>query len=300
MTYFGPDGALYQKGIRLTQKDWDCISYVAWRCIHQSGKKDLSFDEMRELSQKNNKPFVAYVWVDKMSPVMKAIYTAAALKDTTIPIMVDWEDPTCSFTNMASYVDEMRKKGYKVTLLYTGKYYWQSMGSPDLTKLAMDLVLARYGNQNPLGEYECEPRYNDMMPRYSVWDWNVGGLLPSMWQFGSRIRWGDRYMDMNAILDPNVIKRAFKAWTSPAPVPVPIPDLGEEMYKFPFFARLPNNGAFYVGDGYERHWTGGPVFAQQIKVGLINPDTGAPIKTAGDGPIYDEKTMTERLGKLVF
>jgi hypothetical protein len=256
MTYFGPDGAKYQSSIILKPADWNLISYGAWRVIHQSGNKDASFNPMMEQFKARKIPFVAYVWVDAMAPVTKAIHTAAALPDKSIPIMVDWEDPKCNFNRMAEYVDAMRKRGYRVTLLYTGKYFWQSMGSPDLTKLGVDLVVARYGNQSPTGQYECEPRYTEMLPKYSVWNWNIGGLKPSMWQFGSRIRWGTHYMDMNAILDPAVISRSFKVWNpipTPIPVPTPVPKLKgrTDMVIIMKFGGTPTKdwGGYYSIDG---------------------------------------------------
>lgn len=226
MTFFGPDGAVYQDGIKVSDKDWTDTDFMAWRVIHQSGKKDITFDLKLKEAEEHNVPFAAYVWVDKMGASSKSRYTDNALKDKSIPIMVDWEDPGCTFTNMCSYVEAMRKLGYKVTLLYTGRPFWQSMGSPKLDDLGMDLVISRYGDQNIESRYgknpkfECVPRYEYMLPKYSVWDWNLGGLTPSMWQFGSRIRWGDRYMDMNAIRDKDVIDRCFKNWFSePTPIP---------------------------------------------------------------------------------
>lgn len=223
MTLFGPDGARYQEGIKVTDADWAAVDFGIWRAIHQSGGLDRTYPVMRDQFRLHDKPFAAYVWVDAMDPERKADYAATAIRDSTIPVMVDWEDARCSWGRALAFVSAMRERGYKVPLLYTGRAFHQSMGSPRLTGYDLELVVARYGDQNGAGIYECEPRYQAMLPRFGVWSWNLGGLTPVMWQFGSRIRWGDRYMDMNAVLDPAVINRCFRLWSAPAPTPGPVP-----------------------------------------------------------------------------
>lgn len=226
MTIFGPDGARYQENIKLTDADWNAVGFGAWRAIHQNGTSDRTFKPMAEDFKRHRKPFAAYVWVDGMAPSTKAEYAARAIGDPSIPVMVDWEDRTCSFDRMMAFVVAMRARGYRVPLLYTGRFFHASMGAPDLTGLGVDLVIARYGDQKDDGTYEIEPRYAQAVAKYSVWDWNVGGLKPSMWQYGSRVRWGDRYMDMNAIRDPAVIARCFTDWAAPTPTTPGDDDMG--------------------------------------------------------------------------
>lgn len=285
MTIFGPDGARYQEGIRLEERDWDAVGFAAWRAIHQNGAPDRTFKPMAVRFADEHKPFAAYVWVDSMPGATKAGYAAAAIGDTSIPIMVDWEDRSCSFQNMMKFVTSMRGRGYRVTLLYTGRYFHATMGNPDLRDLGMDLVIARYGDQADNGTYEMAARYAYMVDRYSVWDWTVGGIKPSMWQFGSRIRWGDRYMDMNAIRDPAVIARCFTDWAAPTPTPEP-PDEDNMTY-----AELKNlwvaPSATDVGDGGESdRW----LHAIILKVGSI-----ADVQSRNQIPVtgrYDQATAT--------
>lgn len=220
---FGPDVAKWQEEL----VDWDghldldstdaWVDFVTARAIHQDGRPDATYPQFRDWSQRSNIPFAAYVWVDGVSPATKAAQTAAAIGDPSIPVMVDWEDEACSAANMEAYIRELRARGYRVPLLYTGRGFWQAMGSPRLDHLDVELVVARYGNQVAESVYQTHERYAEMEARYGeTWDWTLGGLKPAMWQFGSRVLWSGLPLDMNAVRDPAVIDRCFKLW-APAP-----------------------------------------------------------------------------------
>ena len=110
---------------------------------------------------------------------------------------------------------EIRKLGHKVGLLYTNYYYWKDdCGSPKLTGQGFDLVNAKYGDGNKVGT--AEERYaaqgGDAGP-----GWNgYGGLTPVLWQFGDKITWGNKNLDMNAYRgDPAVLNNWFTDWKVP-------------------------------------------------------------------------------------
>lgn len=282
MTLFGPDGSKWQAGIKLTAADWDAVDFGIWRCVHQTGAKDATFEWAKREFLDHRKPFCAYVWAFG-DPVDQAGDVAAAVMDQSVPIMIDWEDLSVPADRMFRLVAELRRLGYQVPLLYTGQAYWQTMGRPILEGRGMDLVVARYGSQKADGQYEIRARYDGMMASSTAatWEFNLGGLRPVFWQYGSRIRWGDRFMDMNAFRGSHGdLAQWFKMPSfatvpptgpfpiqrpTPAPVPPPqiIPPTGEDDdVKFRAYYRLHGSpGIFAAYDG--------------LKVKTHIPDLGA-------------------------
>lgn len=221
MTCYGPDGSIWQNGIKLTAADWDAIDFVIWRCVREDGTPDPSYPWARDQAIAHRKPFATYVFLSG-NPVRQAEAAAAVIGDKTVPVMADWEKPGYTPASMFAWVGRMRTLGFTVPLLYTGMAFWQSSGKPTLTDYGLELVVARYGDQQPTATYEIRPRYAQMDHKYGAvtWAFNIGGLRPVIWQYGSRIRWGDRPMDMNAFRGtPAELARWFKMPPAAHPVP---------------------------------------------------------------------------------
>lgn len=239
MTLFGPDGSIYQRGIKVSPADWDATAFVIWRCVHEDGTPDPTYIWARDACRVRGVPFMAYAFLPADPRRQPAAIDAAVADD--VPVMCDWERSGCTADEMFAWVGAVRARGNTVPLLYTGRGFWIEAGKPTLAGHGFDLVVARYGNQSPTGQYEAQPRYESMLQLYgATWDWNLGGLTPKFWQFGSRIRWGDRYMDMNAFEGdrsdlarwfwmPTVagdsfgLQRPSTPAPRPAPAPVPAP-----------------------------------------------------------------------------
>lgn len=231
MTLFGPDLSSFQRGISPSAHDLASTSFMLWRSVREKRDPDGvpaayllddSYYWGRDYAKAHNIPFATYVFLGS-DPRLQDEATDQFVADD-IPVMVDWERSGCTFDEMMRYVTDLRAYGNRVPTLYTGKYFWQNAGSPSLAGLGLDLVVARYGDQDPTKVYDCEARYAYLLGRYGgTWSWDIGGLTPQMWQFGSRIRYGGMAVDMNAVLDPAFITRNFKDWTPPPP-PAPTPD----------------------------------------------------------------------------
>lgn len=220
MTLFGPDGSTWQTGIIIPQQDWDAIDFMIWRCVTEGGSLDNTWLWSKQQAEEHNKPFLAYSFLSA-DPRNLDEAVERTIIDKSIPVMCDWEKTGCTTDEMFTWVYDLRAKGYKVPLLYTGMGFWLSNGSPTLSGHGFDLVVARYGDQSSTGEYEIEQRYNYMNAKYgATWNFNLGGLHPVFWQYGSRLRWGDRYMDMNAFRGTKEdLSKWFKIW-NPTPPPV--------------------------------------------------------------------------------
>jgi hypothetical protein len=240
MTCFGPDGSYHQFGGRdgeskpwswllLQEEDWAAIEFVLWRASI-AARTDWSFPRMRDETMQRGKAFAAYHFV---YPVVR--YPARAQVDalmrsldgnTDIPVWLDWEHDgetvIPQWSDVIAFADAARDRGLRVPGVYTGGWYWSGYaGSPTLAGYGLDLWLSDYGNQQPTSQFEIVSRYAERGGDESTrWNRNLGGLTPVLFQYGSRIRWGNRYMDMNAHRGP-VAELGRWFWTKPAP-PIPV------------------------------------------------------------------------------
>lgn len=325
MTIFGIDGSYHQFGgrfgrmkkwawLRWTDTDWDRIGFVKWRA--SIGKRtDWSFPMMMAECERRGKPFAAYHFVYPLKrawwqPTYPArVQVDALMKSlggrTDVPVWIDWEHDGESiqpvWTDVLAVVNEMRRRGFRVPGVYAPDWYWSSHGRPMMSGYGMDLWTSWYGNQSSTAIYDRDIRYEWLGGDTSAeWSNCYGGLCPVIWQFGSRIEWGNKAMDHDAIREPADVTRWFTDWDvlpDPDPTPPPIPE-EDEMYRYPFAAKLPNHGPWYVGDGYERRHTSGGRAKAQLAAGLINPITGLRMESWGDAAILNEDDMNNIVGRL--
>lgn len=230
MTLYGVDGSHHQDGIVLTATDWDRVDFAIWRA--SIGRKtDRTFRTMMTAARTHAVPVAAYHFVYRtqrastLSPYLahpadvQAATLDAAVRDRTVPVMLDWEPDGfqhATFDDVLRVASALRGLGYRVPLLYTGRWWWQKQGAPKLTGYGFDLVNADYGADPK--RVRADLLYAERGgPNGRGWK-GYGGLDPVMWQFTSRCLWGDRYMDHNAIRDSDVaqLDRWFKTWTPPA------------------------------------------------------------------------------------
>jgi hypothetical protein len=237
------------------------------------------------------------------TPALQGAAVQLAEPDKSTPIMLDWEyDGTLrpDFNDVLAVAAELRKRGYRVPLLYTGKWYWEQMGRPTLSGHGFELVNSNYGNQSSTGTYEIKARYAALGGDASTrWNVSYGGLRPSVWQFGSRIHWGNRYMDMNAIRDPAVIERIWPKEPMPVPDPDPQPEPEGINVMLPMIGKYPNHGVWvYSLDGGVTHRkvhhpdqqadalvAGGAIYAKGKKV-VTSWDTVADFASATEVAQY--------------
>lgn len=231
MTVFGPDISKYQQGLELSPDDWKSFGFALARAsigerIDEAGSIAAAACEAHGL------PFAAYHFVyetSKHAAGAQAETLAESIAgDTRIPIMLDWESdgselPT--FDDCMRVRDAIEAIGLRVTLLYTGGWYWQQMGSPSLARLTdhgIGLIKSDYGS-NPIGEADAVyvERGADAGPGWDTLD----GITPTLWQFGSQVRIGNVHGDMNAYRGPaGELSKYFASWDgSTPPVDPPTP-----------------------------------------------------------------------------
>lgn len=209
MTLFGPDGSHWQFkpkasfDLALSESDWDAIDFMLWRSSIGT-RGDSTFARMRDAADAHDVAFSAYHWVYPTGryPARDQAATMANVNPSRdIPVMLDWETESGLFPTIDDcdkVADAMRALGYRVPLLYTGGWYWSlpQIGKPTLTGRGYELVLSDYNTNPPLAPL---PAYN--MPggdHAGEWSRSLGGLRPVIWQYGSRVRFGNMNWDMNA------------------------------------------------------------------------------------------------------
>jgi hypothetical protein len=236
MTLFGPDGSHHQnpdKGFTVSGADWGRIDFLIWRCSIRD-RQDLTFSWARDQARERGVPLKAYHFVyptdtgEWPAKNQAAACLTALGNDTSIPVMLDWEhetwvkngkvvrefDPT--FDDVVAVAGAMRKVGIKVVSLYTGAGFWDSRGRPTLSGHGLDLVNARWGS-NPAAQLAADHYGSIGGDAGKGWQ-GFGGLEPVIWQFGSRISWGNKQMDHNALRgDASALHRWFKIWNGQPP-----------------------------------------------------------------------------------
>jgi hypothetical protein len=127
-----------------------------------------------------------------------------------IPLMLDFEPSNTrpATADATAFIDEYRKLGGVVHLLYFPHWYWQQLGSPPLAAFVtrkMSLVSSNYTT------------YSDSGPGWAAY----GGMTPAVWQYSASATFnGHNPVDMNAF--KGTIDQ-FKAMATDA-APPPPPD----------------------------------------------------------------------------
>lgn len=122
--------------------------------------------------------FAAYWLVgNDETPANQAARCAAAMPDKTIPLMLDCEDGSGTWTNILAVQAAMAAQGIKVTLLYMNPAYATACGATNIAATGLGLVTSRYY----VSSYSTPAALYAQMPT-STWNSFAGGT-PGAVQF---------------------------------------------------------------------------------------------------------------------
>ena len=250
MTAFGPDISKWQTGIAPAHLGYKFL--IARASIGRA--VDSLFGDAAAFATSSRTPFAGYHFPYPTSshPAAEqaAAWNEACAGDRQIRCMIDWESDgshAATFNDAIDVAAAIESLGYAVTLFYTGTWYWQAQGRPDLRGLdrrGIGLIIANYG-PNRLGDHDAvyAGRGGDAS---SVWSTPVGGVLPTIWQFGSQVRIGQTttgqpvYGDCNAYRGDDLAKY-FTTWHTD-------PTEDDEMNLY----AASHAGGVWIGDGITR------------------------------------------------
>lgn len=209
---FYPDISNYQAGISLAGAPAVC-------CKATEGTTYVSPDYARAKADaaSHGAYFFAYHFLHAGGASAQADHCHSVTGG--LPVMIDAEttgssNPTVS--DIATFCDRYRALGGKCELVYLPHWYWQRIGSPSLSPLALrglKLVSSAY----PSGGYTG----------VTGTGWQpYGGMTPSIWQFSASYYFNGQHVDFNAFQGTVAQLRTLAEGTPappPPPVPVPVP-----------------------------------------------------------------------------
>lgn len=200
MTLYGIDIAKYQGGLNLAQVKREGFAWVEARAStgYQNEPVDPAFAGFKAAAAKVGLPLIGYhfLYSNRVVPIAKqAAQCAAAIGDTSVPVMIDHEtaDNTGvpSAAEAVAFAEAMRSHGYRVPLWYLPHWVWQRLGSPALpVNTGMGLVASSYVNGSGYA--------SALYPGDSAWPGGYGGLEPVIWQFTDKALVAGQHIDADA------------------------------------------------------------------------------------------------------
>jgi hypothetical protein len=195
VTVFGPDLSSYQHGLDLARLGE--ASFVIAKVTEGTYYTDADYDGWRRQAAALGRLFCWYHFLSGEDVRAQAAHTRQYVGDPALPGMLDIE-PTSSYTptlqQTLAYVDAAHAAGLNLRLAYLPRWFWERLGSPDLSVLAdkgLHLVSSAYpgGTGAPAHLY----------PGDGAGGWGAyGGLTPLLYQYTNQAFDGGMALDYNA------------------------------------------------------------------------------------------------------
>lgn len=216
MTELGPDISSFQNGLDLSR--CTSASFVIAKTTEGTGYTDANYQDWRRQAAALGKLFAWYHFLSGDDPRAQVQHTAANVGDVGLPGMLDFE-PTASFrptlAQAMAYIDAAHAAGLKLKLVYLPRWYWEEIGSPDLSPLnarGVYLVASSYlgGTGSP----------SQLYPGDSAAGWaTYGNAKPLILQFTDRASDGGMSLDYNAFRGSVAQLASYLSTATPSPAP---------------------------------------------------------------------------------
>lgn len=195
---FGPD---------LSNNNWSSTGEVAgWldACFHREGfswmehkvsegnyYSDPYWPVVRDWCAANNVPCIGYHYVTTNDPTSQA----ATFKNNGggNVAMLDFEANSGALGNFWAVVNAFNAAGITVTLSYIPRWYWQQIGSPDLSTVP-GLISSAYFEEGTYASTEYADAGGDQGSGWAPY----GGATPVIWQFSDGAIIDGKSVDANA------------------------------------------------------------------------------------------------------
>jgi hypothetical protein len=200
VTVFLADISSYEHGLSIADLR-DCAGILA-KCSEGVYYGDADYDGWRRQTAALGKIFVAYDFVraDETADA-QAAWIAAHIADKTLPLMLDVETEGASkptFPQVLALINACVARGLRPKLVYLPRWYWQQIGSPDmsaLNTLGIGLISSAYPSLTIAAAGQVYAA--DGGDSGTGWQ-SYGGVTPLLWQFSDRILDAGQSLDMNA------------------------------------------------------------------------------------------------------
>jgi hypothetical protein len=186
---YGIDIASFQAGIDLAEVKAEGFDFVISKITQGSSYVDPSWPAFRDAALAVGLILVGYHYVTNDPPAAQADNLLANLGQP-VSIMLDFEAGSGDLDNFWAVADAIAQGGGLVALSYIPRFYWQQIGSPDLTGVP-GLVAADYvaGSGYASALYPGD--------QSALWD-GYGGIEPSVLQFTNAALVDGRNTDADA------------------------------------------------------------------------------------------------------
>jgi hypothetical protein len=230
VTIFGPDISSFQNGLDLGHLG--AASFVIAKTTEGTYYTDDDYQGWRRQAAGLGLPFVWYHFLSGQDAHAQVAHTLANVGDASLPGMLDVE-PEGSFSptlaQAIAYIDAAHGAGLNLKLIYLPRWYWQQLGSPDLSPLAtrgLSLVASSYpgGTGSPGQLYP-----GDSAPGWQAYD----GMTPLLYQYTNQASDGGKPLDYNAFRGSQPQLLAYLGASSPAPSTTSSSSSGDPMGTIP-------------------------------------------------------------------
>jgi hypothetical protein len=199
LTIFGPDISSFEAGLDLSRLP--DASFVFAKTTEGTYYTDPDYQGWRAQAARLGKPFAWYHFLTDEDVHAQVAHLLDNVGDKALPGMLDVEPqpqtgsrPT--FEQVLAFDDAAHTAGLNLRLVYLPRWYWQEIGSPNLTSLgarALYLVSSNYpgGTGNP----------EQLYPGDSAAGWqpyHAGGPVPLFYQYTDKASDGGKFEDFNA------------------------------------------------------------------------------------------------------
>lgn len=132
---YGVDISNWQKGFDVKALVGEGFDFIFAKCSQGSGFVDPFYAGFCTQAREAGLLFSAYHFVDTSDPAAQARNIDRAVRDKSIPLMLDLEpaDSRPTMLHFDSVKREVEKLGYKVRFSYIPRWYWEQIGRPDLS-----------------------------------------------------------------------------------------------------------------------------------------------------------------------
>jgi len=223
MTIFIADIASYQHGLSLGALRPDCAGVFAKAT---QGTSYVNPDYAGWRATSGELLFGAYHYDTMEDPAAQAAHIAANIENKAIPLMFDVEKGSGDVNQTIAVARAAKSAGLNPRLVYLPRWYWQSLGSPDLrslTALGLGLISSEYPTTRDGSPVRLYP--GDAADGWSPY----GGATPVLYQFTDAADEGGQRIDMNAYRgDPGQL-RVLLGLAAPAQNYPPFPGVSLEL-----------------------------------------------------------------------
>lgn len=204
MTILGPDLSSYQHGLDLSRLA--DATFVLAKTTEGTYYTDADYQGWRRQAASLGKLFGWYHYLSTEPVAGQVAHTKSNVGDISLFGMLDVEKNSGDLAQVLAYIDAAHGAGLNLRLVYLPHWYWQQIGSPDLSGLAargVGIVSSAYpGGQGYPGDNAA--------------GWSpYGGMTPVLYQYTDVATEGGQNLgDMNAYRGTRDQLAAFLGSTS--------------------------------------------------------------------------------------